>query len=56
MCLFRVDMEYISTRRDTILTFSLALRARENIQLYHFSMRYIPYPLKTNNYPLYIKG
>ena len=42
-------------RIDTILTFSLALRSHENIQLYHFSMRYIPYPLKTNTHPLYTK-
>ena len=48
-----MDMD-ISTRSDTILTFSFAVRARENIQLYHFSMKYIPYPLKTNTYPLYI--
>ena len=51
---FWMDMGNISSRSDEILIFSLALRARENIKFHHYSMRYIPYPFKTNRYPLYI--
>ena len=47
-----MDMGNISSRSDEILIFSLALRARENIKFHHYSMRYIPYPFKTNRYPL----
>ena len=47
-------MEYITTTSDTDLTISLELCARENMKLFHFSLRYIPYLLKTNKYPLFI--
>jgi len=52
---FWMDMGNISSRSDEILIFSLALRARENIKFHHYSMRYIPYPFKTNRYPLFIR-
>ena len=46
-------MEYISPRSDTIKYFHERVARMKMLKLYHFELKYIPYPLKTNKFSFY---